>query len=253
MFYKRMVLFSLFWFFLFGCVPQPQHVQKPAQQADVHYKLGVSFLHADNPTLALKELLKAVEYAPDSSGIHVSLAHAYQLKKAYPEAERHYLKALELSPEDPRYQNNLAALYLDMEQWDKAIYYFDEASQNLLFLNAHNALAGKGYAYFKKKDYAVALAQYQEVLTIAPRYAPAYFLQSDVYRAMGQPEQERKMLERAIDLAPNYVQAIYQLGVLLLKEEEEASATEKFEQVVDLAPDSEWGLNSAQMLRSLAH
>ncbi|MCK4691137.1 MAG: hypothetical protein KAT20_04990, partial [Desulfuromonadales bacterium] len=65
-------------------------------------------------------------------------------------------------------------------------------------------------------------------------------------------EQERKMLERAIDLAPNYVQAIYQLGVLLLKEEEEASATEKFEQVVDLAPDSEWGLNSAQMLRSLA-
>ena len=253
MFYKRMLFFSLFWFFLFGCVPQPQQVQKPAQQADVHYKLGVSFLHAGNPTLALKELLKAVEYDPNRSGIHVSLAQAYQLKKAYPQAERHYLKALELSPNDPRYQNNLAALYLDMEQWDKAIYYFDEASQNLLFLNAHNALAGKGYAYFKKKDYAAALAQYQEVLTIAPRYAPAYFLQSEVYHEMGQTEQERKMLEQAIDVAPNYVQAIYQLGVLLLKEEDEPSATEKFEQVVDLAPDSEWGLKSVQMLRSLAH
>lgn len=237
---------------LFACVPVEQKSQqKQAQQADVHYKLGVSHLQGNNPTLALKELLIAVKNGPENSAIHASLAQAYQLKKAYSLAEQHYLQALTLSDNDPRYENNLASLYVNMEEWDKAIEYFDKAASNLLFLNPHIALTGKGYAYLMKQDYPAALLQFEEVIAIAPRYAQAYFFQSETYLAMDKPALARRALEQAVDVAPGFVQAIYQLGVMALKEQQEKDAVARFDRVVELAPNSEWGMKSTEMLRAI--
>lgn len=253
MFCVRFMVYGLLIVGLAGCVSETQQPQqKRLQQADVHFKLGISHLQANNPTKALKELLIAVENGPDNSNIHAVLAQAYQQKKAYPEAEHHYLQALSLSDNDPRYQNNLAALYLDMKQWDKAITYFDKAAGNLLFSNSHIALTGKAYAFFKKQDYPAALQQYQEVIETVPKYARAYYLKSETYQAMGQNEQAISTLEQALDTSPGYLPAIYQLGVLLLQKQQAVEATEKFERVVQLAPDSEWGSKAEQMLRALA-
>lgn len=248
----RLIVFMLLIGGLICCVPvtqQPQ--QKKAQQADVHYKLGLSHLQSNNPTLALKELLIAVENGPQSSGIHASLAQAYQLKKAFPQAEKHYLTAITLSDNDPRYFNNLASLYLDMQQWDKAIIYFDKAAANLLFLQPHVALTGKGYAYLKKMDYPAAVQQFKEVIAVAPRYAQPYFLQSEAYQALGKTELARRSLEQAVDVAPDFVQAIYQLGIMSLQDQQAEAAVVRFERVVELAPTSEWGMKATEMLRGL--
>ena len=67
---------------------------------------------------------------------------------AFPDAERHYLRAVRLDRDNPLYQNNLAALYLDMERWDDAISHFRKAADNLLFTNPEVALTGIGYAYY---------------------------------------------------------------------------------------------------------
>jgi Tfp pilus assembly protein PilF len=252
MFCIRSILIILLLGGLIACVPGGQSVkEKQAQQADVHYKLGVSHLQANNPTLALKELLIAVENGPQNPSIHASLAQAYQLKKAFPQAEQHYLQAIQLSDSDPRYQNNLASLYIDMQQWDKAIAYFDKAAANLLFMSPHIALTGKGYAYFKKQDYPAAIQQLDEVIAIAPRYAQAYYYKSETYKAMGKQELARLTMEKAVDVAPGFVQAIYQLGVMSLQDNQTAAAQSRFERVVELAPTSEWGMQAAEMLRAL--
>ena len=241
------------WLFvgLVACVPVSDVPDDKKQAAEVNYKMAISQIQANNPTMALKRLLLAVEQDPQNSDIHVALAQAYQMKRSYLNAERHYLKALELSDNNPRYLNNLASLYLDMQQWDKAIEYFDKASADLLFFSPHIALSGKGYALFRKKDYQAALEQYDEVIAIAPRYATAYYLKSEVYREMGEVAESRRALERAISIAPEYAQANYQLGILLLKEKEDEQAIKKFRMVVEVAPDSEVGMKSAEMLQGL--
>lgn len=236
---------------LFACVPVSQEAQKGTHQADVHHKLALAHLQSNNPTLALKELLVAVKQDPQNSSIHFTLALAYQQKKAYSLAEKHYLKALELSDDDPRYQNNLASLYLDMEEWDKAIDYFDQASMNLLFANAHVAIAGKAYAYFKKMDYPAALNYYREAIILAPRYAQAYFHQSEVYRAMGDVDQEKAALQRAVDIAPRFFQARYQLAVLLLQQESPEEAAEQLKIILEFSPTSELGYKARGILKSL--
>ena len=236
---------------LCSCAPVRNEAKQDFHQADVHYKLAMAHLQADNPTLALKELLAAVKKDPNNSSIQVALAQTYQRKKAYPQAELHYLKALDLDKNEPRYQNNLASLYLDMEKWDKAIYYFDLASKNLLFVNAHVAVAGKAYAYFKKNDYPEALKFSTEATKIAPRYASAYFLTSEIYNAMGDVDQEKFFLQRAIDIAPQFISARYRLAVLFLQENSLADAAEQLKIILEFSPTSELGTKAKSLLKTL--
>jgi len=238
---------------LFACAPGSQTRQSGDREkkADVHYKLALAHLQAKRPTLALKELLAAVQKDPDNSSIQIALAQTYQQKKAFRLAEKHYFKALKLSPKDPRYQNNLATLYLDMERWDKAIDYFDRAAKNLLFVNAHVALAGKSFAYFKKKDYPAALNYVSEAIASAPRYASAYFLKSQVYGAMDDVEQEKYFLRRAIELAPQFMRARYYLADLLVRESLPKEAAKELEIIIEFTPTSELGYKAKSLLKSL--
>lgn len=234
-----------------GCVPTEPKGDQDKQQAIVHYKLGASHLQVNNPTLALKELLIAVSKDPQNSSIQAALAQAYQMKKAYRQAEQHYLKALELSDNDPRFQNNLASLYLDMQEWDKAIAYFDKAASNLLFLSPHVAITGKAYAFFRKGDLDLAQLYYQEAISIAPGYSRAHYLLSELYHERGQDALEKRSLERALELSPEFVEAHYQLGVLLLKEEQVDEAAAQFRIVQELAADNDWGQKAVDMLKAL--
>lgn len=248
---KWVCYLSLCFFAISACVPAGQARSDKRQQADVHYKMAAAHMQASNPTMALRELLQAVQKDPENSSIHVMLAQAYQQKKAYTQAERHYLESLRLSENDPRYQNNLAALYLDMEQWDKSIDLFDKASKNLLFVDAYKSIAGKAFAYYKKDDYSSALVFYKEALALAPRYSTAYFLQSEVYRALHKSELEKASLQRAIDIAPQFIQARYRLAELLIDAHELKQAEQQLQTIIEFSPTSEIGLQANDLLRSL--
>ena len=67
-----------------GCVSTNNKQPK----AMPHYTLGISFLQSDNPTLALREFLKAVENNPKDPQVHAGLARAYQYKKAFAQIGR---------------------------------------------------------------------------------------------------------------------------------------------------------------------
>lgn len=234
-----------------GCVAANPQTENSKQQADVHYKLAVAHLQGNNPSAALRELLKAVELDPKNSEIHVTLAQAYQQRRAYSEAERHYLEALELSDNDPRYQNNIASLYLDMQQWDKAIRYFDLAANNLLFDSPHISMTGMGYAYLQKGDYDAALSTFREVSAQYPEYAPAFYYQAEVHRMNGAEHLERVALQQTVDLAPDFVQARYRLAVLHLKENNYATARTQLETIINFAPESDEGRDAAELIKTL--
>lgn len=232
---------------LVGCVSTNNKQPK----AMPHYTLGLSFLQSDNPTLALREFLKAVEDNPKDPQVHAGLARAYQYKKAYALAEQHYLKALEYSDNDPKYQNNLAALYISMERWDQAIGYFQKASENLLFMRPELAMMGKGYAYYRKGDYPAALQAYRQAETIAPRQAALHLHIAETYTALGQSDLAVAAYEKALMYAPTYSEARYQLAVLLLKEQRIVEAKGLLKVIVEQDPLSNWGIKAQDFLKAL--
>jgi len=238
---------------LFACVTvTPESQQTDLQRATIHYQMAMANLQANNPTGALKELLLSVELDPDNAAIQIALAQTYQRKKAYPQAEKHYLKALDLSDNDPRYQNNLASLYLDLDEWDKAIYYFDLSAHNLLFVDTAVSITGKGYAYFKKGDYQAALGNLNEAIELAPRYASPYYFKSKIYHDTGDRIKEKLSLQRAIQIEPKFLEARYQLALILVQENATEEAIEQLEAIIDYSPNTAMAFKAEDLLKTLS-
>ncbi|MBN1141903.1 MAG: tetratricopeptide repeat protein [Deltaproteobacteria bacterium] len=230
---------------LAACTPVP--VEK-SRQAESHYIMGVSALQERNPTMALKDFLKAESFDPKRADIQNGLGQAYQLKKSYALAERHYLNAVELQPEDPRFSNNLGALYLDMGEWDKAIASFQKAAGSLFFNSPEVALTGIGVAWFHKGDRDQALSYYRRALEEKRTYPNAYYYMGELYRNKGDYSRAKENYRRAVELAPNYAMAHHSLGLVLLEEGAFAEARTAFQKVVALAPDSEIGEEARRLL-----
>ncbi|AMV71965.1 tetratricopeptide repeat protein [Desulfuromonas carbonis] len=225
--------------------------KKEAQQADIHYVLGLSSLREQNPTMAMRELLQAVAIAPERADIHDALGQAYYLKKAYPEAEAQFLKAVELAPEDAQYENNLAALYLDLQRWDDAARHFLHAARNLFFATPEVAFTGAGFANFQKGNYVDAIRLYREALDHNPRYAQAFVYLGETYYAMDKTELAVAEYTRALEINPDYTEANYRLGLAYLKLRQPEKAEKSFRTVLRLAPDSDLARQSRDYLKLL--
>jgi Tfp pilus assembly protein PilF len=246
--------FDLLWILLVSLLIAsctPVKVVDKVKDAEAHFMLGISYLQERDHTRALKEFLIAEEFSPKRVDIQEGMAQAYQLKQAFPEAEKHYLKALKLAPNDPRIANNLGSLYLDMGEWDKAIESFQKANANLLFNNPEMALTGIGFAYFRKMDYEKAGLYYQKALKKKWNFAPAYFRLGELSQAEGKNELARHSFQKALDLSPNWALAQLHLGLIQMKEKEFKEARESFEKVIELAPKTELGAKAADLLKVL--
>ncbi len=220
-------------------------------QAETHYIMGVSFIQEQDATRALNEFLQAAELAPKDARIQAALAQSYQLRGAFPEAERHYLRALRLGGPDPKIQNNLGSLYLDMHRWDDAIVQFRAASQSLVFTNQALALTGLGFAHAQKGELPEAVSAYQRAIRENPRSLQAHLLLGEAYETMGRTDLALNPYRQAVSLAPGHAAAHLRLAVVYMKLGERDRASESFREVLRLAPDSEHANRAAELLRQL--
>lgn len=250
---SRFLCFVLFFVAvtLVACVPM-EDTQPAGDKADYHYMLGVSSLNEGNPTGALKEFLEAEKYDDRDHEIQAGLAQAYWLKHAHGLAEKHFLRAIELSDNDPKYYNNIAALYLTMERYDDAIAAFRKAADNLLFDRPELAWTGIGLANYEKQDYAAAQRAYLKALDLNPRYYLATFRLGELYYNQERPVEALEMFTRTIELAPGLTDAHYWQGLVYMKMKETEKANSSFREVIRLAPQSEQAKLSGKYLKILS-
>jgi Tfp pilus assembly protein PilF len=231
-----------------ACVPVEQ-VKPKKEIAEYHTILGVSALNEKNPTEALREFLLAEEADPNDPEIQSGLAQAYVGKRAYELAEQHLLKAIALSNDKPKYENNLGALYLTMGRYDDAIVRLRKAADNLLFARADQAWTAIGIAYYQKQDYASAETAYKKAMMLNPQFVRAPFRLGELYYNLDRPAEALDIFKRAIQLAPGFSTAHYWLGLTYMKMKDHDQARAAFSEALRLAPDSEVARLSANYLR----
>lgn len=222
-----------------ACVPiEPS--RPDSENANYHYLVGITALDEGNPTEALKELLEAEKYDKKDPEIQAGLAQAYWLKNAYNLAEQHYRNAISVSNgEEPKYYNNLAALYLTMERYDDSIEAFKVAAESLFFDRPAVAWTGIGLAYFKKQDYTSAAQAYEKAMEVNNRYYFAPYRLGELYYNQDRIVEALDMFTRAVKLAPGFVDGHYWKGLVHMKMKETSKAKEEFLEVLRLAPGSE--------------
>lgn len=243
------LLFILFTLLpLSGCLSA-----KDKTDGKVHYTLGISYLREPNYSLALKEFLIAAKANPGDPNIHLSLGQTYQLMRSYEDAEKSYKKALRLSDDsfEAICQNNLGALYLDMERWDDAVVYFSLAAKNLLFQNPDVAYAGIAYAHFNKGDVLTAITFYKKSLERNPSYATAHMRLAEAYESYGKTDLAMKEYQEVVKIAPENAMVQYRYGLSSAKLGRKSQAVQAFREVIRIAPDSEEARQSLDHIKLL--
>jgi type IV pilus biogenesis/stability protein PilW len=231
-----------------ACVPVEEK-RSAAKDAKYHYLLGVTALNEQNPTEALKEFLLAEKYDDEDPEIQAGLAQAYWQKKAFDLSEKHFLQAIEISDNDPKYYNNLGALYLSMERYDEAITAFRTAADNLLFDRSEIAWTGIGLAYFHKQDYPAAQRAYEKAMELNPSYQVPLFRLGELYYSQDRPVEALDMFTRSVELEPGFFPGFYWQGLVFMKIRDTEEAKKSFQEVIRLAPGSELARLSENYLK----
>jgi len=182
-------------------------LEEEAAAADVMTKAfdagKAAFTAKDYPE-SVKQFRMAVEKAPQPSDIiWANLGRALDANKEYEEAEKAYVKAIELKPTESNYFVNMSLVQISQGNIDGATTSIEKAAA----LNPSNG----GVAYYNLGATLINRNKPKEAITF---------------------------LKRAVELDPKYVNAYYQLGLSLIGVGELAEAAPYLQKVIELAPDS---------------
>ena len=134
------------------------------------YGLGVIYSHLKNYQFAEDNYKKAIALDDNSSVAHNNLANLYNQINPN-KAEYHYLKVLELTPDDPMPYINISNYYLKNTKYKKCVKTLEEAIKKRL--KTKELLNNLGIAYLATKENVKSKSMFEEALKIDPDYKPA--------------------------------------------------------------------------------
>jgi len=187
-----------FVFLFVGCASGSKSADRK-QRASLHLQMATALMENGKLPEALSELSLAESLAPDDASIQNDMGLVYQLREKYQLAEPRFLKALELAPKYTDARANLARLYIDKGDYQKALKQISLVEQDLTYGAPEKALMLKGMTYYKMgnlksaETYLVKAYEMQRKSCLT-----AYFLGRSYYDEK-RLKDASQMLDQAID------------------------------------------------------
>ncbi len=150
----------------------------------------------------------------DSRSVAFSnLGSVYFNEGQYQNAEKEFLKAIEVNPKNINAHRNLATTYTRMNLYDKALQEYQKAlSLDKANYEIHFSI---GSIYQNQGQYDLAIQEYEETLALNPKHEGAYQNLGNIYYHLGQMEKAKEYFEKAIainmenDTAYNNLGSVY--------------------------------------------
>ncbi|MFN7065613.1 MAG: tetratricopeptide repeat protein [Aquificaceae bacterium] len=183
-------------FFIFSCAAKQEDNKAQWQYL---YDLGMSSYMAKNYSEAIANLFRASQIAPNEPKVWNALGLAYMEAQEYEKAERSFLKALEVDKKYTEARLNLGILYYRMGDYKRAIKPLKEAIENEAFPQKHIAF---------------------------------YYL-GKTHQAVGNQEEYKKNLMRAVAYNPMFLDAQLELAQVYEFEEDYNSTRRIYQSLID--------------------
>jgi hypothetical protein len=154
----------------------------------------------------INELKKSIAIYPYSES-YFSLGIAHYLMHAYDSSMYYYSEAIKLAPYIAKYHNNIATVYFELKQLDKAIASCQKAVQ--LDPNYAEAYCNLGSAYGSLNQMDEALINFEKALSIDPNHARSNYFIGKILQISSKPEDQSRAqyyLVKARSLDANYAQ-----------------------------------------------
>lgn len=185
---------------------------RPGDQT-INMILGVAQARKEGSTQI--DLMKRIAAKnPKDTDVRDSLAKMLIALRRNKEAEPVIEELLKNSKPSGEFYNNIAVLYADMNQHEKAIEYFRKAAElkphHIIYLSLAGSLTKLGRTNEANEAYRKALEIKSDSIYILKSYA-------DFLRDEGKRQEALEMYKRAVAAEPTNVPAIYNLSVLYAK------------------------------------
>jgi tetratricopeptide (TPR) repeat protein len=157
---------------------------------------------------ALAKFNEGLAVSPECYDCYNRIAYVHVQRKELPQAEAAYKKSIEVRPDNPMAYSGLATVYNSMGKTDLA----EQASAKAIELLGTAPAAGGAAG------------------------ADASFNQGVILLNQGKSAEAKASFERAIQTDPNYAEAHYQLGMILIGQGDMKGALTELQTYLKLAP-----------------
>lgn len=184
--------------------------------AILHSDLGAIYSEQNNLENAEKEYLKAIELDPSFAAAYINLGILAKKREHYADAEKYITKAIKINPNFAEAYNRRASIYMSRQQYEDAIKDIEKA----IDLSPENAdyVYNKGGIYFLQNRYHPALTEFKKALSLGD--TRAYFFIAEIYKERGEMETAKRFYEECVrsDNSPRRKMAVSILEEIAQKE-----------------------------------
>ena len=114
-----------------------------------------------------------------------------------------------------------------------------------------NILYEAGLTAYEAGDFAEAEAIFRDVLTQMPDEVDLYNSLALALAQQARSVEAIEMLETAVSIDPTYAPALYNLGLLYIKNDHVEEAKVTFEIIITTSPTSQWATQAQEQLKEL--
>ena len=217
--------------------PKPGTRTQPVDnsQLDDALSLADDARQAGRYEAAERGYLLASKIAPNDPRSYLGLGHAYYSQKKYAEAEKSYARAASLSQGDSEPYARLAFTYTEMQRLDDAL----AMARRAVAVQPDNyyGYLAVGYVLSLRHNYPEAESAYRKSVSLAPQ--PLIVLQQELVRILS--EQRRYSdaateAKKAIDIDPKNFSARFSYAVMLQKLGQLVPSAQQYLEAIKLNP-----------------
>jgi len=150
------------------------------EAANFNMSLGAQYLKKGNINQAIAKLEKAISQEPNLTLAHSYLGLAYEKIGETENANKHYLKAVNLEADNPVSANNYGTFLCRHNQIEKSLAYFEKAGGNTRYQTPEAAYSNAGVCARKIPDNARAKDYFVKALQYKPKSAEVLWNLADL-------------------------------------------------------------------------
>jgi len=204
------------------------------REANALNLLGVVRAEQQRTAEAEKLFLRAVDVAPTLLGAYLNLGQLYEGNGKADRALWAYAEASKLAPDRPDIDYRLAGLYVERRDYKRALDYLEKIPQSLLSVE-HLSLIVECYLGLGRTKDAEAVAA--SLIQSGSLSAEAIAALASSFAEHKLPDKALEMLEAARQRTPDSFPILYNLGTVYYQKAELARAEEFYTAGLKLKPD----------------
>ncbi len=177
-----------------GCASQ-QAVQQRHDAAVYNTELGIAYLRRGDLAIAQAKLDLALQENPDDPDVHSARALLFARLQDPKHADQEFREALRLAPKNPDFQNNYAVYLCSVGRVDDGVQIFIKAARNPLYMTPELAYDNAGVCLRSAHRDVEAAQMFRDALEIRPNFAQALWQLADLDFAHGRLAQARQEID----------------------------------------------------------